>query len=170
MNILDITAYDIANGPGTRLTIWLAGCDNHCPGCWSPHTWDPGSGTPITQGTLQQLHLLSLDKDIDAISVLGGDPMFWPMHGDAQSLINVLSAVKSKPIWLWTGYKIEFLREYLGEDIFWSIFKYIDTVVDGPFIKDKKNMNLMWRGSSNQRILKIDYENLKIIDTTKDYE
>ena len=150
---------DIANGLGVRISLFVSGCRNHCPGCFQPETWAFDYGQPFTEET--EKHLLELLKPdyINGLTVLGGDP-FEPEN--QRVLLPFLRRVKKeypdKDIWAYTGYTWEQLtsgthRVSLPETK--EMLLQIDTLVDGPFILGQKNIRLRFRGSENQRIIDV---------------
>lgn len=150
MNILDIKGYDVVNGPGIRMSIWTAGCNNNCSECWAKHTWNPNQGKPTSE-CLSDIEEILLNNEIDGVSILGGDPLYSTFNrNDSEDLIKILDLCKryNKNIWLWSGYSFD--------DIYHKdkrIFDKIDVIVEGKYDKDKRNLNLFYRGSSNQRII-----------------
>ena len=149
MNYGGIIKNDIANGPGVRVSLFVSGCRNHCPGCFQPQTWDFGYGKPFTGDTEEEIIEALRPSWIQGFSILGGDPM-EPENREA--LLPVLKRIRSelpeKDIWLYTGYTLE---EVSDEEI----LNWVDVVVDGPFIEAKKDMSLSFRGSRNQRIIRL---------------
>ena len=140
---------DIANGPGTRVSIWVQGCPFHCKGCFNPETWDPDAGHVLGPKVLKQFLDLGNDIDIVGYSILGGEPLL-----NCKDMLQLIKQIRSihpnKTIWMWTGYIYENLsKEQL------KVIKLIDVLVDGQFIEELKNPNLRFRGSSNQRIIDI---------------
>lgn len=144
-----IRPMDIANGPGVRVSLFVSGCRNRCPGCFNPETWSFTYGQEFTWETLHEIEALLKNPNISGLSILGGDP-FEPEN--IKWVETLCAYVKhntiGKDIWVWTGYNFEDLREL-------SIFKYIDVLVDGPFEQDKKDLSLAYRGSWNQRVIDI---------------
>lgn len=149
LNILEIHQYDVVNGPGVRCSIWLAGCSQHCKGCWSPHTWDPTKGHKYTK---EEILKYINNSRIDGISILGGDPLYWVFKDKPNEVIELFKLCHNsgKPVWVWSGYTFEKIQEKYPE-----ILEYIDVLIDGPFIEEQKDLNLYWRGSKNQRIISI---------------
>lgn len=144
-----IKPLDIANGPGVRVSLFVSGCRNRCEGCFQPETWSFTYGQEFTRDTLLEL-LTMLDKDsIEGLSILGGDP-FEPENREC--VLDICEKVRAwrpdRDIWVWTGYNFEDLKEL-------PIMQYIDVLVDGRFEKDKKDLRLKWRGSSNQRVIDV---------------
>lgn len=157
MNYGEIKNYDIANGLGVRVTLFVSGCTHHCKGCFNPMTWDFGYGKPFTEDTENQiLEMLSPDY-IYGLTLLGGEPM----EADNQrALLPLLKKFKErypkKNIWCYTGYTLE--TDLLSEsrakcEVTDEILSLIDVLVDGEFIEEQKNISLAFRGSENQRII-----------------
>ena len=144
-----IKEYDIANGPGVRVSLFVSGCRNHCKGCFQPETWDFNYGEEFTSETEDHIIEMLAGENIDGLSVLGGDPM---EPENRIPLTPFLWKVKhyfpQKSIWVYTGYLYEQLS-YL------PIMEYIDVLVDGKFIEEKKDISLAFRGSTNQRIIDV---------------
>ena len=159
MNYAEIKPVDIANGPGVRVSLFVSGCTHHCKGCFNEVTWDFNYGNPFTQETIG--HILDLLKPdfIKGITILGGEP-FEPQN--QSSVLELLKQVKEKypdkSIWCFTGYLFDkdILSYRIGnKDTLIELLKYIDVLVDGPFIESKKNLSLRFRGSENQRIIDV---------------
>ncbi len=157
MNYGNIKKYDIANGQGVRITIFVSGCRNHCFNCFQPETWDFDYGQPYTKETEQEI-LDFMDQDlIQGISILGGDP-FEPEN--QPEILGLCKAVKErypdKDIWMYTGYildqdLLEFGKVHTPYTD--AILSYLDVLIDGPFIEEQKNIQLAFRGSENQRVI-----------------
>ena len=140
---------DIANGLGVRVSLFVSGCRNHCKGCFQPQTWDFEYGKPFTKETEYEI-LEALCPDwIQGLSILGGEPM---EAENQEILLPFLKRVRrersDKDIWLYTGYVYEAIKDS-------ELLRYVDILVDGPFIESMKNPSLAFRGSSNQRILNV---------------
>ena len=152
-----IKNFDVADGPGCRVSLFVSGCRNHCPGCFNQETWDCHYGQEYTAET-EQMILQALAPDyIQGLSLLGGDP-FEPEN--QRELLRLLRSVKSafpkKDIWAYTGYTLERLQNAEGHprcEATDEMLSMIDILVDGPFIEAKKNISLRFRGSENQRII-----------------
>jgi len=157
LRILDITAPDINNGNGIRVTLWVAGCIHHCKGCHNSWTWDFNQGTPFMENHDDILNKLSnwLSRDyVEGLTLSGGDPLCQDKLG-LEEIIMIIKWVRrnypKKNIWLYTGYVYENI-DGLREDI----CNMVDVVVDGPYIEEKRDVaHTPFRGSTNQRILKI---------------
>lgn len=149
MNYGRIKKTDIANGPGVRVSLFVSGCRNRCKGCFQPETWDFNYGEEFTLKTFVEIDN-ALDPDyIDGLTILGGDP-FEPENIEYVTAIceSIKTTQPDKSIWIYTGYLYEDLRGL-------EIMRYIDVLVDGPFIESKKDISLQFRGSSNQRIIDV---------------
>ena len=157
MNYGTIKNCDIANGAGVRVSLFVSGCRNHCPGCFQPETWDFAYGQPFTGETEEELLRLLKPSYINGLTLLGGDP-FEPENQRALLLFlrKVRAAYPEKDIWAYTGYTWEQLisgthRVSLPETV--EMLSLIDILVDGPFIQEKKDIRLHFRGSDNQRVI-----------------
>ena len=148
-----IKNHDVANGPGFRVTLFVSGCRNRCKGCFNPETWSFTYGQEFTGETLQELVRLIDNDNIQGLSILGGDP-FEPEN--RETVYEICKLVKflrpNKDIWVWTGYNWEDLRDL-------PVMRYIDVLVDGPFIQEQKDLTLSYRGSYNQRVIDIQESN-----------
>ena len=156
----NIKKTDIADGDGVRVLLFVSGCRNCCKGCFQPETWDFKYGTEFTQETENQILEFLRPSYISGLTVLGGEPF----EEENQSILapflrKVKETYPSKTIWCYTGYVLE--KDLLPEDgrkhceATGEMLKYIDILVDGPFIEEQKNISLKFRGSENQRILKL---------------
>lgn len=149
MNYGRINKTDIANGPGVRVSLFVSGCRNRCKGCFQPETWSFNYGQEFTLKTWFELEDALDKKYIDGITILGGDP-FEPENIEPVTAIceAVYRLCPGKSIWIYTGYLYEDFKDH-------EIMRYIDVLVDGPFIEDLKDISLKFRGSSNQRIIDV---------------
>ncbi|ADQ52753.1 anaerobic ribonucleotide reductase small subunit [Aeromonas phage PX29] len=157
MLILDYKSLDVLNGTGTRSSIWLAGCDHQCPGCFSKHTWAWKGQTEEEIDLRERVRRDMSDSRIkrDGISLLGGDPFY---ERNLDGLVSFLKWFRAefpnKTVWLWTGFtREECLLESRKHVIVTSL---IDVLVDGKFVSELKDIDLNFRGSSNQRIIHIE--------------
>ena len=158
MHYGELKKCDIANGTGVRVTLFVSGCTNRCPGCFQPQTWDFCYGRPFTAETEAEI-FAELDKSyVDGLTVLGGEP-FEPKN--QPTLTALLRRVKetypSKTVWCFTGFRLEeeLLTDgsYPRTDCTDEMLSYIDILVDGRFIQELKDISLQFRGSRNQRII-----------------
>lgn len=150
--------FDSADGDGVRVSLFVSGCRNHCPGCFSEVTWDFNYGNTFTE--IEQNELIEGCKRpfISGLTVLGGDP--WEPENQ-EALVEFLERFKQecpdKTLWMYTGYVLE--RDLLPGQrkhvpgITDRMLNLVDVLVDGPFKQDLKDLRLKFRGSSNQRIL-----------------
>lgn len=159
MNYGTIKNCDVANGTGVRVSLFVSGCRNHCPGCFQPETWDFGYGQPFTQKTEEELLRLLQPDYINGLTLLGGDP-FEPENQRVllPFLRKVKAAFPGKDIWAYTGYTWEQLtsgshRSCTPDTM--ELLSMIDVLVDGPFVEAKKNIRLRFRGSENQRVIDV---------------
>jgi len=147
VNYCGIKKTDIANGPGVRVSLFVSGCRNHCPGCFQPETWDFAYGEPFTKATEDEIIAALRPSWIQGLSILGGDPM---EPENQMELLPFLRRVKEelpeKDIWLYTGY----LLRQVGTS---PLLSYVDVIVDGPFVEAEKDAGLAFRGSRNQQII-----------------
>ena len=145
-----IRKVDVANGPGVRVSLFVSGCRNHCRGCFNPETWDFRYGKPFTKETEDVIVEALRPSWIQGLSILGGDPF---EEENEKELIPFVKRVKKelpdKDIWIYSGYTFDELE---GREL----LRYADVLVDGPFIEDEKDAGLAFRGSRNQRIIRLD--------------
>ena len=159
MNYAEIKSCDIANGPGVRVSLFVSGCTHHCKGCFNEVAWDFSYGQPFTQQTIDRILTMLSPLHIKGLTLLGGEP-FEPENQPA--VLDLLRQMKArfadKTVWAFSGYLLDrdILSGRLGP---WEITKeylqYVDVLVDGPFILEKRDLMLRFRGSSNQRIIDV---------------
>ena len=159
MNYGEIKKYDIADGPGVRVTLFVSGCRHHCKGCFNAETWDFHYGNLYTEKTEKEILDALNHPYIAGLTLLGGEP-FEPEN--QRELVKLLKKVREmypkKNIWSYSGYVydkdlIPGGRAYT--EVKDEMLSYIDVLVDGPFVEDLKDITLQFRGSSNQRILNL---------------
>lgn len=150
MNYSGINFCDTANGPGVRVSLFVSGCSLHCKGCFNKEAWDRQYGKPFTDETLNTLLEALREPYVDGLSLLGGDPLEPYNEAVVERICSLVrDRFPDKTIWLWTGRKYEEVKDK-------PIMKYIDVLVDGPFIeKFKTNEQGKYYGSSNQRVITI---------------
>ena len=154
MNYANIKNCDIANGPGVRVSLFVSGCTHHCPGCFNQVAWDFAYGQPFTEETIQTILDMLRPDYIRGLTLLGGEPFEPQNQGAVVALLRRIKAeMPEKTVWAFTGYLLEkdLLSGRLGDTR--EYLSYLDVLVDGPFIEAKKNLNLQFRGSENQRII-----------------
>ena len=136
MNYCGIKKVDIANGSGVRVSLFVSGCRNHCPGCFQPETWDFNYGDPFTRTTEEEIMEALRPSWIQGLSILGGDPM-EPENQEAllPFLHRVRAELPEKDVWLYTGYRLESVSSS-------PLLVLADVVVDGPFVETEKDISL----------------------------
>lgn len=156
MNYATIKNCDIANGPGVRVSLFVSGCTHHCPGCFNEVAWDFSYGQPFTQETVEQILKMLKPGYIRGLTLLGGEP-FEPQNQPA--VVDLLRQIKKqmpeKSIWAFSGYLFDkdMLAGKLGDVS--EYLSYLDVLVDGRFVEEKKNLSLRFRGSENQRLIDV---------------
>ena len=151
---------DIANGLGVRTVLFVSGCRNCCKGCFQPETWNFCNGQ-IFDKAAEDAILESLQPSyIKGLTLLGGDP-FEPENqvGLIEFVRRVKKECPDKDIWAYTGYQLD--RDLipggrLYTEVTRELLSYIDVLVDGPFIEEKKSLSLKFKGSANQRVIDMD--------------
>lgn len=153
MNYSDLIKYDMINGIGVRVSLFVSGCDHGCRGCFNKKTWNKCFGNEYTKETEDLIirELQDTNHKRDGLTLLGGDPLFSDNVETVIKLCKRVKAETNKNIWLWTGYTLEEIKSKVELR---EILKYTDVIIDGKFEEDKKDLSLKWRGSSNQRVLK----------------
>lgn len=148
---MNIYRETIIDGPGLRYSIYLSGCRHACKGCHNPESWNPLAGIPLTDFMIEQIiDEINANPLLDGITISGGDPFYNPSEL-TELLRNLKSQCKLK-IWCYTGYTIE---EIMQDKNLSEPLQYIDTLIDGPYISELYDPTLLWRGSNNQRIIRI---------------
>ena len=168
---------DLQNGKGVGVTICLSGCRMHCPGCFNPEAQNMFFGRQYIKEIEEQI-LNLLDRPyIDHVAVIGGEPLLRENMPELSTLcLKIKSHWPQKKIWLWSGYLWEEIYDLAygntiqigaktgGKQTGWTLedkanlqilLENIDVLVDGPFIQEKKDLTLKWRGSSNQRVISV---------------
>ena len=144
MRYASIRKMDTSNGNGVHTSIFVQGCYHRCKGCWNESTWDFKGGKELTEEALNKFIECSNADYITGISVLGGEP-FMQEPSEILGLLKTLKDRVGKPIWLWTSYTFDSIPEEYKECL-----DYIDVLIDGRYIEELRDLNLMYRGSSNQ--------------------
>ena len=159
MNYADIKVADVANGQGVRVSLFVSGCNHHCKGCFNAQAWDFNYGKEFTEEDIERI-INELDHPyVAGLSLLGGEPLEYSnQKGLLPLLKRVIEKFPEKDIWCYTGYTFD--KDIVG-NMFenWpetkEVMSYIDVLVDGKFEEEKKDLNLKFRGSSNQRIIDV---------------
>ena len=159
MNYADIKKYDIANGVGVRVSLFVSGCRHHCKGCFNSEAWDFSYGKPFTDETIEEI-MSAVNKDyIRGLSLLGGEPLDPDNRSEVLRLLQVFRArFPEKTVWCYSGYffDTELLPQIdTGDATLLQLLELVDVLVDGRFVEAQKDLDLRFRGSSNQRILDV---------------
>lgn len=155
MNYAAIKNCDIANGPGVRVSLFVSGCTHRCKGCFNEVAWDFAYGEPFTEQTAETILDMLRPPYIRGLTLLGGEPFEPQNQGPVVDLLRrIRQELPQKSIWAFSGYLFEDIcsgrlgdtREYVS---------CLDVLVDGPFVEEKKNLSLRFRGSENQRLIDV---------------
>ncbi len=159
MNYATIKSYDVANGPGVRVSLFVSGCTHHCKDCFNAEAWDFQYGEPFTPAVEDQIIAYLEPWYIRGFSLLGGEP-FEPQNQEA--LLPLMRRIRKtypeKTVWCYTGYDYEkdLLAGRLGVwEVTQELLSYIDILVDGEFHAEEKDLTLRFKGSRNQRIIDV---------------
>lgn len=151
MKYAQIRKYDTSNWDGINTTIFFSGCKFNCPGCFNKDAQDFNYGLDYDLDAENLFISYAKDEHSVGVCILGGEPF----QQDLDILLRLVKRIKeevNKPIHIWTGYIFE---ELIKDERKRKILNYIDTLVDGQFILAKKDLNLKFRGSSNQRVINV---------------
>ena len=159
MNYANFKEYDIANGPGIRFSLFVSGCTHHCKGCFNPETWDFNYGKPLTKETEDYILKEVGQEFYEGLTLLGGEPM---EPANQKALLSLVTRFKEmypqKNLWCFTGYLydrdlLDNFAKKMPETM--ELLKRIDVLVDGEFVLEKKDVTLLFKGSSNQRTIDV---------------
>ena len=159
MNYADIKQYDVANGVGVRVSLFVSGCTHHCKECFNKETWDFNYGKPFTEKEIEQIIEYLKPDYLSGLTLLGGEPM---EPSNQEVLLPLLRKVHEcypqKNVWCYSGYLFD--RDIVGDmyeksEVTRELLSYIDILVDGEFVAEKKNLKVNFRGSDNQRIIDV---------------
>ena len=153
MNYLDIKRVNMVNGVGLRTAIWIAGCERHCPGCFSPYTHDFKAGVLFDNKAKEELFKDSKEDWCAGITFVGGEPLHPVNRKEVIQLSKEHRELfPEKTIWIYTGYC---WGEIVEDPEMSEIVRYVDVICDGPFVESLKDPNLEWVGSSNQHVIDV---------------
>ena len=141
----------IVDGPGLRFTVFTQGCPHHCEGCHNPDTHPMNGGKETT--TEEIIKEFTENPLLDGITLSGGDPFC-----QAKACAELAKAAKEKGlnVWAYTGYTYETLLRGANEENCWrELLDAVDVLVDGPFLLKERTLELKWRGSPNQRLIRV---------------
>lgn len=147
LRIIDIIEDTTVDGPGFRTSIYCSGCAHACPGCHNPQSWNINAGRPMA---IEDILKVILDDPFADVTFSGGDPMY-----QAEGFTELAKAIKqssSKTIWCYTGFTYETL---LNRPDTRALLQYVDVLVDGPYVESLRDEDLLYRGSSNQRLIDV---------------
>lgn len=150
MNHAQIRKYDVANGPGIRTTIFVTGCTHNCKECFNKEYQDFNFGDPWTEKETEMVKDYLNQPEVAGLTVLGGEPF-----QNVEGLVPLLKEIRKstdKDIWIFSGDTFETI---MADEKKFELLKLCDVLVDGPFVNELKDLRLKFRGSSNQRIIKI---------------
>ena len=168
MNYAGLIKDDLANGPGVRISLFVAGCGRKCRNCYNKDMQQFDCGQPFTNKTTNEILEYISQPHCSGLSILGGEPL----DQDSNGLIGLIALAQEvhtlgKNVWLWTGYTWEEIFNYravrgsetlcnMKNTIRCALLNIVDVVVDGPFIDEQKDLSLRWRGSANQRLIDVE--------------
>lgn len=162
----EIVDLDTTNCVGIGVSIFVSGCTHHCEGCFNKETWNFKNGSEFTDETLQHLKDLVLKDYISCFSVLGGEPFEEENKETVLKIIKEVKSVKDLKVFIWSGYTYEVL---INDEVSKEILDLCDYLIDGEFELEKRDLNLLLRGSSNQRVINLKLSNMSnIILSDKD--
>lgn len=149
MNYITIYKSSLSDGTGWRVVLFVSGCNHKCKGCHNPQSWDAKYGKPFTNEVKESLFEMVGQNEIAGLTISGGDPLF---KSNIKEITNLCKELKeklpNKDIWLYTGSIYENVKDL-------EVMNYIDVIVDGPFILEKRDTTIPFRGSTNQRVIMV---------------
>lgn len=149
MRYHNITKDDMLNGDGLRVVLWVAGCSHCCKGCQNPMTWDPNGGLLFDEAAKREIFEQLEKSYISGITFSGGDPLHVANRNDVAGLMaEIKEKYPEKTIWLYTG-------DIWANVVQYPLMQYVDVLVDGEFKQDLRDVTLLWKGSSNQRVIDV---------------
>ncbi len=154
MNICGYYPESINEGEGLRASVFLSGCKHYCKGCFSARTWNFDYGELFDDKRQREIiREMAVNPLLDGLTLAGGDPFF--SAAEASSFIDL--ARESMPelnVWMYTGYTFEQLASRPESDEY-GLLRRGHVLVDGRFEQDLRDVSLLYRGSSNQRLIRI---------------
>lgn len=155
MNYSKINKFDIANGPGIRVSIFISGCRHQCKGCFNRDTWDFDYGQRFEEKDINTIIDSLSHGSVSGLTILGGEPLDPKNQRDVLYMIQRIKDVHPETnIWIYTGYTLgEGMLSNYRDGVIFEILNNIDTLVDGKFVEELADLRLLFKGSSNQRII-----------------
>ena len=144
--VMNIIFDSIVDGEGMRAVVFVAGCPHCCRGCHNPKSWKAKNGTMIS---IEEIYELLVSNPINDVTFSGGEPF---LYANELAQLAVMLKEEGKNIWAWSGYTYEEIIACPSKE---KLLKEIDVLVDGKFILEQKDLSLYWKGSKNQRVLKL---------------
>lgn len=145
----EIETDNVVNGDGLRTVIWCQGCRLRCKGCHNPETWDEKGGTLININEIKEK--LKKIKGQSGLTFCGGEPMLQPLV--CKEISEWVKKELGWSVWSFTGYLYEDIKKEGGDR--WEFLKTLDVLIDGPFILAEKDLSIKFRGSRNQRLIRL---------------
>lgn len=149
VRVLSVIEDTMVDGPGFRTSIYCAGCSHGCKGCHNPQSWDFSQGRLMTTDELMEV--IESDPYTRGVTFSGGDPMYQP-EGFAELAEAIRERTPQKDIWCYTGFTFEALLNMAPQR---ALLQQIDVLVDGPYVAALHDETLLFRGSSNQRLVNV---------------
>ena len=151
MKYFQLNKFDAVNGEGVRVSLFISGCMLNCDGCFNKIAQNFNYGEHFTDEVFDEMMSMLAHPDVDGLSILGGEPLAPQNIGQVLAMCRkVKQHLPDKTIWLWTGYIVDDIKLSCPE-----LFNYIDTIVDGPYVKELYSSKIQYRGSSNQRVINV---------------
>lgn len=162
MRVAGIVRDSIVDGIGIRDTIFLQGCPHKCEGCHNPQTWAIYGGTEMTVSALAD----EMAKSSNDITISGGEPLL--QYDELLEFMELVNTTQNKRFWLYTGFTYDEIKQSMWK----ALSEYVDVVIDGEFDKGCSDKKLLFRGSSNQRIIDLNksLEQYKVVQWRDDNE
>ena len=159
MHYAEVKYFDVANGPGIRVSLFVSGCPHACPGCFNEIAWNYEYGEKYTEEVEEKILKAVSKAEIQGLSLLGGEPLYPAnLHALLPLLRKLKERLPKKDIWCYSGYTYEELLSREGEEKkeLDELFSYLTVLVDGRFIEAEKDITLLFRGSKNQRLILVE--------------
>lgn len=149
VNVSGIVPESIVDGPGFRYAVFVQGCPHRCPGCHNPATHPFEGGTPM--GVEELFRQFQRDPLLKGVTLSGGEP--FCQAGPLAELARLVHGA-GRDVVTYTGYTFEELAASQDPDI-GALLRETDLLVDGPYLEDQRNLDLLFRGSENQRLVDV---------------